>query len=85
MIDVLLHEQGWDVSDRSRVWMEVDTKQSDFAKKIYKTVSETLKNDLRVNTSITCYWTVSVHRLPLSKQSELQRILTWAETGRDVC
>ena len=46
MIDVLLHEQGWDVSDRSRVWMEVDTKQSDFAKKNYKTVSETLKNDL---------------------------------------
>jgi type I site-specific restriction endonuclease len=25
MIDVLLHEQGWDVSDRSRVWVEVDT------------------------------------------------------------
>jgi len=46
MIDILLHEQGWDVSDRSRVWMEVDTKQSDFAKKNYKTVSETLKNDL---------------------------------------
>ncbi|MCK9631365.1 MAG: DEAD/DEAH box helicase family protein [Methanoregula sp.] len=46
MIDVLLKEQGWDVSDRSRVQTEVDTKQSDFVAKSYKTVSETLKNDL---------------------------------------
>ena len=46
MIDVLLKEQGWDVADRSRVQTEVDTKQSDFVAKSYKTVSETLKNDL---------------------------------------
>ena len=46
MIDVLLKEQGWVVSDRSRVQAEVDTKQSDFVAKNYKTVSETLKNDM---------------------------------------
>ena len=46
MIDVLLAEQGWVVSDRSHVLAEIDTKQSDFARKNYKTVSETLKNDL---------------------------------------
>ena len=46
MIDVLLAEQGWVVSDRSRVLAEIDTKQSDFVAKDYKTVSETLKNDL---------------------------------------
>src|SRR3989344_6046611 len=44
-IDVLLKENGWDVKDKSKVWMEVDTKQSDFKKKDYQTVSETLKND----------------------------------------
>jgi type I restriction enzyme R subunit len=46
MIDVLLKEQGWIVSDRSRILMEVDTKQSDFVAKNYKTVSDTLKNDM---------------------------------------
>jgi type I restriction enzyme, R subunit len=46
MIDVLLKEQGWVVSDRSRVWGEVDTKQSDFVTKSYKTVTDTLKNDM---------------------------------------
>jgi type I restriction enzyme R subunit len=46
MIDVLLKEQGWIVSDRSRVLMEVDTRQSDFVRKSYKTVSDTLKNDM---------------------------------------
>lgn len=45
-IDVLLKEHGWDVSDRSKVIDEVDTKQSDFKKQIYKQVNETLKNDL---------------------------------------
>ena len=44
-IDVLLKEHGWDVSDRSKVIVEVDTKQSDFIKQIYKQVNETLKND----------------------------------------
>ena len=46
MIDVLLKEQGWIVSDRSSVLAEVDTKQSDFVIKSYKTVSDTLKNDI---------------------------------------
>jgi len=38
--------RGWNVSDRSRVLTEIDTKQSDFIAKSYKNVSETLKNDL---------------------------------------
>ena len=46
MIDVLLKEQGWVVSDRSHILMEVDTKQSDFVRKSYKTVSDTLRNDM---------------------------------------
>jgi len=46
MIDVLLAEQGWTVSDRTKVRAEVDTKQSDFIRREYKAVSETLKNDL---------------------------------------
>jgi type I restriction enzyme R subunit len=44
-IDILLKEQGWDVSDRSRVILEVDTKQSDFKKQDYKQVNETRRND----------------------------------------
>jgi len=45
-IDVLLKEQGWVVGDRSKIIVEVDTKQSDFRAQNYKTVAETLKNDL---------------------------------------
>jgi type I restriction enzyme R subunit len=45
-IDVLLREQGWIVGDRSKIITEVDTKQSDFLSQNYKTVSETLRNDL---------------------------------------
>ena len=45
-IDVLLKEQGWNVGDRSKVILEVDTKQSDFRAQNYKEISETLKNDL---------------------------------------
>lgn len=44
-IDPLLFEQGWDVSDRSLVRIEIDTKQSDFLLKDYRTVSDTLKNE----------------------------------------
>ncbi|MCD4760034.1 DEAD/DEAH box helicase family protein, partial [archaeon] len=43
-IDVLLDEQGWNVKDKSKVLAEIDTKQSNFKKKQYKNVSETLKN-----------------------------------------
>lgn len=45
-IDVLLKEQGWHVGDRSRVIVEVDTKQSDFRCQNYKTVNDTFKNEL---------------------------------------
>lgn len=45
-IDIFLKEQGWDVNDFSKVRVEIDTKQSDFKKRDYKEVSETLKNDL---------------------------------------
>ncbi len=44
-IDPLLKEQGWDVRNRSQVVLEVDTRQSDFVSRDYKTVKETLKND----------------------------------------
>lgn len=45
-IDVYLKKQGWDVANRASVIPEVDTKQSDFLAHSYKTVAETLKNDL---------------------------------------
>lgn len=45
-IDVLLREQGWDVSNRSQVIPEVDTKQSCFIHSSFKTISDTLRNDL---------------------------------------
>jgi len=44
-IDVLLQEQGWDVGDRSKIVLEVDTKQSDFKKQDYMQVNETRRND----------------------------------------
>jgi len=44
-IDILLKEQGWDIEDKSKVLIEIDTKQSDFNKKNYKNVSETFKNE----------------------------------------
>lgn len=43
-IDILLLEQGWDIKDRTKVVLEVDTKQSDFKARNYKTVDETLEN-----------------------------------------
>ena len=43
-INVFLGEQGWKVKDRTRVLVEVDTKQSDFRARNYRTVNETLKN-----------------------------------------
>ncbi|MCK5109338.1 MAG: type I restriction endonuclease subunit R, partial [Methanosarcinales archaeon] len=45
-IDVLLKEQGWIVGDGTKVIIEVDTKQSDFRAQNYRTVSETLRNDM---------------------------------------
>src|SRR2546425_621926 len=40
-IDVLLKEAGWDPEDRTKVVQEVDTKQSDFKARRYKTFNET--------------------------------------------
>ncbi len=45
-IDLLLKEQGWKVGDRAKVIIEVDTRQSNFRSQNYKTVFETLKNDM---------------------------------------
>ncbi len=44
-IDVQLEDGGWKVNNKTKVWLEVDTKQSDFKKRNYKMVSDTLKND----------------------------------------
>ena len=43
-IDVMLKKCGWDSKDRTKVYEEVDTKQSDFTSGKYKTVSQTLKD-----------------------------------------
>jgi len=43
-IDKLLEKSGWFVKDRTKVYEEVDTKQSDFTSGKYKTVSQTLKD-----------------------------------------
>jgi type I restriction enzyme R subunit len=40
-IDVLLKEAGWDPKDRTRVTQEVDTKQSEFKARRYRSFSET--------------------------------------------
>lgn len=40
----MLEKSGWLVRDRTRVYEEVDTKQSDFNSGKYKTVSQTLKD-----------------------------------------
>lgn len=44
-IDALLKQAGWDVRDRTQVVFEVDTKQSDFKTRNYRTVSETLREE----------------------------------------
>jgi type I restriction enzyme R subunit len=43
LIDVMLKKAGWDPKDITKVIQEVDTKQSDFKARDYKTRSETLK------------------------------------------
>ncbi len=44
-IDPLLKEAGWNLTDRSQVIAEVDTKQSDFIKREYKTFEDTFGNN----------------------------------------
>lgn len=43
-IDVLLHQAGWEVKDQTQIVIEIDTKQSDFKRRIYKTVKDTLRD-----------------------------------------
>lgn len=45
-IDIMLKEQGWVVGEKEKIIVEVDTKQSDFRSQNYRTVSDTLKNDM---------------------------------------
>jgi len=44
-IDPLLEQAGWNLDDRSQVISEVDTKQSDFVKRDYKTFEDTFENN----------------------------------------
>jgi type I restriction enzyme R subunit len=63
-IDVLLRRSGWDVTDRTKVIQEVDTKQSDFKAGKYKTVAETLKNP--EEKAYADYLLLDAHGLPLA-------------------
>lgn len=45
LIDPQLEKAGWNLKDRAKVVEEVDTKQSDFRNRDYKTVDQTLRND----------------------------------------
>src|SRR6267143_695427 len=63
-IDVLLKRSGWDVRDRTKVILEVDTKQSDFKSGNYKTVQETLKNPQ--DSAYADYLLLDAHGLPLA-------------------
>ncbi|MDD5474076.1 MAG: DEAD/DEAH box helicase family protein [Candidatus Methanoperedens sp.] len=97
-IDVLLKEQGWAVGDRAKVIIEVDTKQSDFRSQNYKTISETLKNDMeskyvdyllldRFGAPIAVIEAKRTSRDPIltaQKQAEEYANDIKAQTGRDV-
>jgi len=45
LINPLLEKAGWGLADRTRVVEEVDTRQSDFKVRDYRTIDETLRND----------------------------------------
>jgi type I restriction enzyme R subunit len=45
LIDPALEKEGWSLGNRTRVVEEVDTKQSNFKARDYKTIDETLRND----------------------------------------
>src|SRR2546428_11217390 len=45
LINPLLEKAGWHIKDRTNVVEEVDTRQSNFKARDYKTVDETLKNE----------------------------------------
>ncbi len=44
-IDPILKQAGWNMDDLSQVIVEIDTKQSDFVKRDYKTFEETFVNN----------------------------------------
>jgi len=44
-IDPLLKEAGWNLEDHSQIILEIDTKQSDFVKRDYKTFEDTFENN----------------------------------------
>src|SRR3989338_7401169 len=44
-IDVALEESGWKVKSRAMVIEELDTKQSNFKRKIYKVYKDTFENE----------------------------------------
>ena len=90
----MLKEQGWVAGDRAKIILEVDTKQSDFRAQNYKTVSETLKNDLesryvdyllldRFGAPIAIIEAKRTSRDPIltaQKQAALGQGKLWAET-----
>jgi type I restriction enzyme R subunit len=45
LIDPALEKEGWILNNPIRVVEEVDTKQSNFKARDYKTIDETLRND----------------------------------------
>jgi type I restriction enzyme R subunit len=64
LIDPMLKRAGWDVDDRSKVVLEVDTKQSDFKAREYKNVDETLRND--AESAYVDYLLLDRSRTPLA-------------------
>jgi len=96
-IDILLKEQGWDVRNRSQVIVEVDTKQSDFTKHIYKQIHETFRNDAeskyvdyllldRIGDPVAIIEAKRTTKDPLlgQKQAEEYADDIKAQTGKDV-
>lgn len=65
-IDLFLKQSGWDVKDQTRVVIEVDTKQSDFKKRVYKTVKETLKDPTIHEKAYADYLLLDSHAAPLA-------------------
>jgi hypothetical protein len=46
LINPSLEKAGWNLKDRTRVIEEVDIKQSDFKRRDYKTIDESLRSDV---------------------------------------
>jgi type I restriction enzyme R subunit len=64
-VDVLLKKAGWDVKDPTKVYVEIDTKQSDFVKRIYKTRKETLHDPNIVEKAYADYLLLDAIGAPL--------------------